>query len=75
MTIREEIEAAKSAELITVKQLALLAQYDPQTIYRKASKGEIPGIVRFGGGIRFNRRIVLGWVNLSYQHRDLRPAI
>jgi len=75
MTIREEIEAAKSAELITVKQLALLAQYDPQTIYRKAKKGEIPGLVRFGLGIRFRRVIVLGWARQSQEQRDLRPAI
>lgn len=72
MTIREELEAARSADLITVKQLALLSQYDPQTIYRKASRGEIPGMVRWGGGIRFNRVIVLGWARKSQDQRDLR---
>jgi predicted DNA-binding transcriptional regulator AlpA len=43
MTIREELEAARAADLLTVRQLALLSQYNEQTIYRKAKRGEIPG--------------------------------
>lgn len=74
-TIREQIEAAKRADLITVQQLALLSQYDPQTIYRKAKRGEIPGAVRFGGGIRFVRVVVLGWARDSQERRDIRPTI
>ena len=73
-TIREQIDAAKASELITVNQLALLSNYDPQTIYRKAKKGEIPGLVRFGKGIRFVRVIVLGWSRRSLEARDLRPT-
>jgi len=73
MTIREQLERAKTAELITVEQLALLTQYNPQTIYRKASKGEIPGIVRFGKGIRFHRIVALQW-SANYTRRA-RPAI
>ena len=61
MTIRDQINSARAQELLTVNQLALLAQYDPQTIYRKAKKGEIPGIVHFGRGIRFLRTAVLTW--------------
>ena len=75
MTIREQLHAARTAELITVQQLALLAQYDPQTIYRKAKKGEIPGMVRFGGGIRFLRTAVLAWTSQSVEARDLRPRV
>ena len=61
MTIREQIELAKAQDLLTVEQLALLTQYNPQTIYRKAAKGEIPGVVRFGRGIRFVRTVALAW--------------
>lgn len=75
MTIREEIEAAKSAELITVNQLALLSQYDPQTIYRKYKRGEIPGVVKYGRSIRFKRTVALAWSKNSQAERDLRPAI
>lgn len=71
MTIKEELEKAKSAEMLTVRQLALLAQYDPQTIYRKAHRGEIPGIVRYGRGIRFIRVIALAWTRQSKLNRDL----
>ena len=60
-TIRERINLARQQELLTVEQLALLSQYNPQTIYRKAQRGEIPGLIRFGRGIRFKRAVVLAW--------------
>jgi len=61
MNIRERIADAKEQELLTVDQLALLTQYSPQTIYKKAAKGEIPGVIRFGRGIRFMRVVALAW--------------
>lgn len=73
MTIREELDRAKQSELITVNQLALMSQYDPQTIYRKAKRGEIPGIVRYGRGIRFIRVVALAWGRRAELARDLRP--
>ena len=60
-SIRERIELAKQQELLTVEQVALLSQYDPQTIYRKVWAEQIPGVVRFGRGIRFHRDEVLPW--------------
>lgn len=71
MTIRERIEEAKAAEMLTVNQLALLLQYDPQTIYRKAKKGEIPGLVRYGRAIRFVRIVALQWG--QFHTRRARP--
>lgn len=61
MTIREQIDHARAQELLTVEQLALLAQYNPQTIYRKVKRDEIPGVVRFGRGIRFLRVVTIAW--------------
>lgn len=72
MTIKEQIEQAKTAELITVRQLALLAQYDPMTIWRKAKRGEIPGMVRYGRSIRFVRVVALQWQQKTLEARDLR---
>ena len=71
MTIREQIEYAKAQELLTVEQLALLSQYHPQTIYRKAEKGEIPGMVRYGRGIRFRCAVALAWSRRSRETRLL----
>lgn len=71
MTIREQIERAKASEMLTVEQLALLTQYNPQTIYRKAKKGEIPGVVRYGRGIRFIRIVALQWG--QFHTRRARP--
>ena len=51
----------REAHYLTVRQVALLTQYDPQTVYRKAAKREIPGLIRFGRSIRFVRSAVLRW--------------
>ncbi len=74
MTIREELEAARTAELITVRQLALLSQYSTKTIYRKVRKGEIPGLVQYGRGIRFMRVVALAWQRKTRADRDLTDA-
>ena len=68
-TIREQILDAKQQELLTVEQVALLSQYDPQTIYRKAKRGEVPGLVRFGKGIRFLRSAILRWSETAARSR------
>ena len=69
-TIRERIEHAKQQELLTVEQVALLSQYDPQTIYRKVWTKKIPGVVRFGRGIRFHRDVVLAWAVRVHRARS-----
>ena len=60
-TIQERIEVARVQEFLTVEELALLIRLNPQTIYRKAKKGDIPGVVRFGRSIRFIRVSALAW--------------
>lgn len=72
MTIKQQLEQAKTAELLTVRQLALLSQYAPITIWRKAKKGEIPGMVRYGRSIRFVRTVALSWQREALEARDLR---
>ncbi len=74
-TIRERIEHAKQQELLTVEQVALLSQYDPQTIYRKVWAKKIPGVVRFGRGIRFHRDAVLVWAVRAKQARSAARAL
>ena len=73
-TIRERIEYAKQQELLTVEQVALLSQYAPLTIYRKVWAHQIPGVVRFGRGIRFQRDEVLPWVVRAQQTRPAARA-
>lgn len=62
MTIREQIEMAKVAEYLTADQLALLVQFDRETIYRKAKRGQIPGAVYIGRDLRFIRVRVVAWI-------------
>jgi excisionase family DNA binding protein len=68
MNIREQIVEARSQEMLTVEQVALLTQYAPDTIYRKAKRGEIPGMCRYGRGIRFIKILVLQW-NVEHTRR------
>lgn len=65
VTIREQIQNARQQELLTVEQLALLAQYNPKSIYRKVARNEINGIVRFGRGIRFIRTVAIASLRRS----------
>ncbi len=74
-SIRERIELAKQQELLTVQQVALLSQYDPQTIYRKVWAEKIPGVLRFGRGIRFHRDEILPWAAHAQQSRSRAIAL
>jgi excisionase family DNA binding protein len=39
-------------EFITVKEAAVILRYDPDTVWRKIRRGEIPGVVKHGRMIR-----------------------
>lgn len=71
MTIREQLEAARKAEYLTVRQVALLTQYNEQTIYRKMWRKEIPGAVKFGRSVRFLRVAIMPWTQKTLERRDL----
>ena len=68
-TIREQLDYARQQELLTVEQVALLAQLDPQTIYRKVWAQKIPGLVRLGRTIRFQRVLILPWAAEQQRNR------
>jgi excisionase family DNA binding protein len=54
------------AEIMTVEELATYLKLDPQTIYRKFRRGELPG-VKIGRAIRFKRDVIDGWLRvMSY---------
>lgn len=48
-------------EVMTVQQLAEYLKLDPNTIYRKFRKGEIPG-VRIGKAVRFKKEVIDSWL-------------
>lgn len=51
-------------EVMTANQLAEYLQINEQTIYRKASKGQIPA-VHIGKTLRFKKDVIDGWLRLS----------
>ncbi len=62
MTIKEQIERAKSCEFLTVDQVALMLQYNRKTIYNWVAQNKIPGVIRLNGRyLRFRRTTVLSW--------------
>jgi len=55
------MEASVATEIMTVEEVAEYLKLDPQTIYRKFRRGEIPG-VKIGKAIRFKREVIDGWL-------------
>ena len=48
-------------EIMTAKQLAAYLRLDPQTIYKKFRRGEIPG-ARIGKAVRFKKDVIDAWL-------------
>ena len=61
MTIQERLDQARQHDLLTVEEVALITRYAEKHIYRKVAKNEIPGVQRFGRGIRFVRAEIMAW--------------
>jgi|GEM_PF-2586366 len=50
-------------EFFTVRSLAKYLDMSDQTTYRLAREGAIPGRVKVGRSVRFNKAIVVEWLN------------
>ena len=48
--------------LLTVKQVALILQWNPFTIIKKAEKGELPGF-KMGRSWRFREEDITQWID------------
>jgi excisionase family DNA binding protein len=57
------------SDIMTAEELAEYLKLDPQTIYRKFRRGEIPGI-RIGRAVRFKRDIIDGWLRAASYRWD-----
>lgn len=69
MTIKDQLELAKTADYLTADQLALLLQCGRVTIYRQARAGKIPGAFRYERSWRFIRTEVQAWVSKTLRYR------
>ncbi len=54
-------------EVMTVEELAEYLKLDPQTIYRRFRRGDLPG-VKIGKAIRFKREVIDAWLR-TMSHR------
>jgi excisionase family DNA binding protein len=53
-------------EIMTVEQVAKYLKLKPQTVYKWAQEGQIPG-TKLGKEWRFRRRILDEWIDTSIQ--------
>ncbi|MFJ7738251.1 helix-turn-helix transcriptional regulator [Lysinibacillus sp. NPDC097287] len=49
-------------DYLTVRSLSKLLDVSEQTIYKLASDGAIPGRIKIGKSVRFNKEIVIAWL-------------
>jgi len=57
------------SEVMTVEELAEYLKLDPQTVYRRFRRGELPG-VRIGRAVRFKRDVIDGWLRMMSHRWD-----
>lgn len=50
-------------EFLTVRALANLLDMSEQTVYKLLRNGVIPGRVKVGKSVRFNKEIVMRWLD------------
>jgi excisionase family DNA binding protein len=48
--------------VLTVQELAKLLRVHEKTVYQHLTDGKIPGVVKVGRAVRFNREAVLAWI-------------
>ncbi|MCY7912990.1 helix-turn-helix domain-containing protein [Bacillus haynesii] len=49
-------------EFLTVRSLSKLLDMSEQTTYKLAREGVIPGRVKVGKSVRFNKAIIMEWL-------------
>src|SRR3989338_8380355 len=54
--------------ILTIRELSKYLRLDPQTVSRKAQRGEIPGI-KIGNRWRFRREAIESWLNQGHEPR------
>lgn len=59
------LESLDVAPLMTVEELAALLQASKGAIYARLARGGIPGALRLGRTLRFDRRVIVHWLSAS----------
>ncbi len=58
-------EALTLPPLMTVEELAVLLQTSKGAVYARHARGGIPGALRLGRTLRFDRRIIVHWLSAN----------
>lgn len=59
------LDALAVPPLMTVEELALLLQTSKGAIYARLARGGIPGALRLGRTLRFDRRVIVQWLSAN----------
>lgn len=57
------VQAGESLRLMTARDVALLLSVTPKAVYQMVHRNEVPGIIRVGKRLRFDRRKLLEWLS------------
>jgi excisionase family DNA binding protein len=59
-------------KLLTISEIATATGLSPVTLYKRSSKGELPGKVRLGGrAVRFRQSAIEAWIERGVEKQKL----
>ncbi len=59
------LDAPDMPPLMTVEELAFLLQASKGSVYARLARGGIPGALRLGRTLRFDRRVIVQWLSAN----------
>jgi excisionase family DNA binding protein len=59
-------------EFLTVRTLASLLDMSEQTAYKLSREGIIPGRIKVGKSVRFNKEVVMNWLQNGGASHDIK---
>jgi len=58
------------ADYVSIRELARLLSVSDQTVYQWSSKGMVPGKIKVGRSVRYNRAVVEEWLKNGGNSND-----
>lgn len=59
------LDTLEVPSLMTVAELAVVLQTSKGAIYARLARGGIPGALRLGRTLRFDRRVIVQWLSAN----------
>ena len=56
----------KHLSLLTVVEVAELLRMSPKAVYAMKDRGQLPGVIRIGRRLRFDRNVLVDWLHQKH---------